>query len=147
MLMDEYPELNFVYNSNMENKHKGLLISNTVILNPNQLRTELYGTISEEIAHYEYTVGDISEQLCNDSRKQEKKARVKGHFRIVTPEVLIEAYYMGMKHYWEVAEWLSVSAQFVFEAVQYYIEIYGVSFKYNDFLFLFSQSNIKEIKK
>lgn len=147
LLMSSFPELEFIADKDMPIKQKGFIYGDSVYFNTHQTKPELLGTISEEIAHYETSIGEIYTEETANHRKQERLARVRGHYRIVTPKVLIDAYFSGMKYYWELAEFLSVTPEFVYEAVQYYKEIYGTFFLLENYMFYFGAADTLTIEK
>lgn len=144
-LMAQYPYLNFIFDCQMPKKQKGLYIDGTVYLNPDQGKSELLETLSEEIAHYESTVGEIYLEDTHEKKKMEKQARNKALEKVVTLDVLIECFEKGDRQYWEVAERLDVTPEFVHKALMNYKVKYGDFFDYKGYSFKFNKGDTLDI--
>ncbi|TXW92274.1 toxin, partial [Klebsiella pneumoniae] len=83
--MAKYDELTYKFEKKMPDHQNGLIIGKTIYLRPGQSATELAATISEEIAHYLTSVGDITDSNNPDHRKQERRARDIGAVMLVSP--------------------------------------------------------------
>ena len=80
-----------------------------------------------------------------ENRKQEKKARAFGMAQAISLDDLIDAWNVGCKYYWECAEFLGFTTQYVIDSVQNIKEMYGVNFTYKNFEFRFITDSCIEI--
>lgn len=81
--------------------------------------------MAEEIGHYFTTYGDISNQENTYSRKLEKIARRWAYERLVSVDLLVEAFEKGITDKFELADFLNVSERFLDYAVGYYKHKHG----------------------
>ena len=119
-LMAQFPELTYKFEPLMPKHQDGLIIGNTVYLRPGQSPAKLAATVSEEIAHYLTSVGDISKQETIESQKQEKKARDIGAILLVTPFDIIDCFESGCEYVWQCAEHLQVTEKTFTDAIKWY---------------------------
>lgn len=81
--------------------------------------------LAEELGHYATTVGNILSPEATGSGKQELKARRWAHGLLLPISRLYEAQEAGCQSRFEVAEYLSVTEEFLQEALDNYQLIYG----------------------
>lgn len=137
MLMSHFSNLQYKFEKEMPEKQKGLYVDNTVYLNPNQSNAELKSTIAEEIAHHYTSVGDITNYITPESRKQERRARLVAAEINVHPSLLIKAYRNGCRESWEVADELGITEEALREAVDLFKQKYGEGFNYLNYNIIF----------
>lgn len=118
---------------------KGLCVHNTIALN-SQLETyaEKMCVLAEEIGHYYTSTGNILDQSKIENRKQERRARGWGYEKLIPIPKLIEAYLIGARNRYELAEFLDVTESFLEDAINYYREKYGLYVKYGDYIVYFN---------
>lgn len=118
-----------------DSKAKGLCIGKCIVLNSaiDSIK-EKNCILAEELGHYLYTVGDISNCETVDERKQERIARVYAFETLVSMEAIIGAWKQDCKSVSEIADCLEVTEDFLIEAVEYYRQKYGCSIKYGDYV-------------
>lgn len=116
----------------------GMCCGNRIAINK-RLKTdrEKYCVLAEELGHYHLTIGDISDQKKITNRKQEKIARNWAYKKLVGITELINAFNKGVKHRYELAEYLNVTEEFLDEAIQYYREKYGLCYEIDNYLVYF----------
>lgn len=148
-LIAQYPEITFNFNNDMPNRLSGLCVGNEIYINNNLNQTiaEKYVTVSEEIAHYEYGVGNIIRQETITDRQQELQARKIGCFRIVTIDNLILCYEKGIQTPWDIADELEVTTSCVIDAFEYIRMTKGVSFYHKNHLVHFLTDTHINIQK
>ena len=93
--------------------------------------------LAEELGHYYLTVGDIRNQTDIVNRKQELIARRWGYNKKIGLIGLIRAFEYGCKDRYEIAEYLSVTLDYLNEAIEYYTSKYGVMHKIDDYIVYF----------
>ena len=112
--------------------------------NYNETNAEKLVTLSEEIAHYETGVGDITDQEKMTDRKQESKARRVGDQRLVSLDQLISCWKKGCHTVEELAEELGATPKCIERAIESYRITKGLSFHYKNYRIKFnSDSNIQ----
>lgn len=142
------PQLNIIISKEMPKSLGGLTFIRDIYINHNRSDREKYEILQEELAHYDYTVGDISSYSSEADRKQEALARSKAMERSVTLKGLIHCYF---NHVWsleEVADYFGVTEKYVQQAIQNYRNKYGLFFRYNGYYFdLQNAINISKVKE
>lgn len=125
-----------VYEAN--SKIKGLYSDGIIMISKNiNTFAEKACILAEEIGHHLTSAGDILDQSKLKNRKQEKIARNKAYEMLVTIEKIIEAYKIGCRNRFELAEFLEVTEEFLEEALQHYKEKYGLYYKINNYIVYF----------
>lgn len=94
--------------------------------------------LAEELGHYHTTYGDIINQNSIQNRKQEFRSRVWGYQRLITMDKLIDAYYNGCRNYYELAEELDVTEEFLQEALDIFKQKYNPYVQYKNYLIRFN---------
>lgn len=119
-----------LYELEMHREVKGLCIGNNIVLNTLiDSSSERSCILAEEIGHYLTTVGSIIEDSCN-SRKQERRARAYAYDMLIGLEGLVAAWRKGCRCPREAAEYLGVTEEFFYGAMDYYAQRYGVNTYY-----------------
>ncbi|ANY14225.1 hypothetical protein BCY75_09565 [Latilactobacillus curvatus] len=108
----------------------GLCIGKTIIINANRTRIEQAQTLVEEISHQEISVGNILNPNDIESAKQETIARRRSFNRLVPLDKLVAAYWQSTNEF-ELADYLGVTVEYLFDVLGYYREKYGVIVKDN----------------
>lgn len=93
--------------------------------------------LAEELGHYYLNVGDIRNQENINNRKQELLARRWGYNKKIGLIGLIRAFEYGCKNRYEIAEYLSVTVNYLNEAIEYYTSKYGIMHKIDDYIIYF----------
>ena len=88
--------------------------------------------LTEELAHEELSVGNIS-----DDTKAENIARFKSYDKLVGLHGLVSAYQNYCGSIYEIADYLNVTYDFLKEAINAYEKRYGVSTKYKNYTITF----------
>lgn len=136
-LLEECDNYNVeVYIRNMKNK--GLYSDNVIWLNKNLTTTaEKVSILAEEIGHYQTSVGDILNQSKLINRKQEYRARVWAHERVIPLSKIIEADQLNLKNKYELADFIGVTESFLDESLIRYRNKYGLSAKIDNYTIYF----------
>ena len=69
----------------------GKCYGNRIAINSSLTQEEKACVLAEELSHYLFTVGDITDQTNPSNRKQELIARRKSYEKLVTPEDIINS--------------------------------------------------------
>lgn len=143
-LMSNYPTLSFNF-MRMPSGLEGLNSCDQVFIDPSLNKKNQTEVIAEEIAHYETTVGDISDQSIISNRKQETKARCIATELVITLDGLINCFENNILSLTELSDYFEVSEKFVLRAIDFYRIKRGLTFTYKNYLF--DLTNIIDIKK
>lgn len=146
-LMAKYDELTYKFEKGMPDHQDGLIIGKTIYLRPGQSAIELAATISEEIAHYLTSVGDITDLDSPTNQKQEKRARDIGAVMLVSPYDIIDCFEAGCVSIWECAEHLQVSEVTFKDAVKWYARKWNGIKTENDYTLLFQPNGTVAVLK
>lgn len=136
----QFPELTIIEDRKMDPMHKGLYYNDRIFVNPNQSDKEMRCTLAEEIGHHKLTIGNIVKQQTINEIKQEKLARNWGYESLVPLRKIIDAYYEGYTDYYEVAEYLEVTEEFLKHSIAYYKNKYGNVVECNGYVIIFRGS-------
>lgn len=117
--------------------HNGRIKANRIAIKNDLTETAKKCTLVEELGHYHTTVGNILDQTKVENRKQERIARAWGYRRLVDPLALINAKKEGIRNSYELAEYLSVTEEFIEEALEYYRQKYGNKYVIGDYVIQF----------
>lgn len=115
----------------LDNMPKGLaafIKHGTIFIKKGLTQKEERCYLEEEIQHYYYTAGNIVRQKYISDKKQETLARRKAHLVLIPFNLLIECYDLGLRTYYEVANYLNVTEKFLYEAVDHFRQKYGLMY-------------------
>lgn len=107
------------------------------------IRKDLYSSkekacvLAEELGHYYTSVGNILDMNDTWNRKQERQARFHGYNKMIGLSGIIAAFKAGCHNSFEIAEYLNVTEEYLFECIACYKEKYGVYTKFNNYLIYF----------
>ena len=104
----------------------GKCIGNTIYINNRITTKEKACILAEEIGHYYLTVGDITNQMDINNKKQELKARRYGYSLLIEPDDIIHAVKKGCNNRYEIADYLNISEEFFEKLIQDYKKPYGM---------------------
>ncbi len=104
---------------------RGLYFENSIAINK-KIKTEKEKrcVLAEELGHFYFTIGDILDLKIESNRKQEIRARNWAINKLTPFEKVLEAYELGHKTPYEMAEYLDVTEDFMKEAILYYQKKY-----------------------
>ena len=115
----------------------GMIVDNIIGIDSKRTTAEKTGIISEELGHFETTVGNILNQSTVPNRKQEMKARRWSHNHQIRQQDLVEAAQYGCRNAYDVAEFLGISEEFLQEAVEDFRKQYGTATVCDDYLIVY----------
>ncbi|MHC5215241.1 toxin [Enterococcus sp. LJL128] len=101
----------------------------------------------EEFSHFKSSVGEILDQSCLGNSKQEKLARNIGYTEAISLDDLIDCYKKGIKYYWECAEYLDFTEDFIYEAVSYLRSKLGEIIYYKNYIIRFVTETLLDVQK
>lgn len=116
-------KLRFIFDDNMPNGLRGLIINDTVYLNKNLNYEELVATIAEEIGHYETSPNaNVTVYEEKNNGKIEQTAR-KWSYKKLVPYDKLKSFIKNKEavHDYELAEEFEVPKEIIKEAVNMYI--------------------------
>lgn len=118
---------------------------NVILMNQDlQTTAEKKCVLAEELGHYYTSYGDITDQTCMNNRKQELKARRWGYEKLVPLHKLIQAYKIGCRNRFEVAEYIGITEQFLQETITYYIHKHGTYAEAGKYVIYFNPLGVME---
>lgn len=118
---------------------KGLYSDNTIgIRSDIKTNIEKKCVLAEELGHHYITTGNITDlkSVCN--RKQERQARKWSYEKLVPLTSLIKASYSGCTNIYELAEYLDVTEIFLKDALQHYLNKYGLYAEVDNYCIYFN---------
>ena len=106
--------------------HDGLLSGNRIAVRKDiETQAEKSCVLAEELGHHYTTSGNILDQKNIMNRKQEYRARLYGYNLKVGLTGLIRAYEEGCQNFYEMAECLDVTEEYLQAAIDCYHTKYG----------------------
>lgn len=93
--------------------------------------------LAEEIGHHCTSSGDILDQTDIMNRKQEYRARFYGYNLKIGLTGLIRAYEAGCRNFFEMAEFLDATEEYLKEAIQCYKSKYGICTAVDNYIIYF----------
>ncbi|MBY0756948.1 ImmA/IrrE family metallo-endopeptidase [Clostridium sardiniense] len=119
----------------------GYCYDETIYINEYSTETTKFCILSEELGHYFTTTGDIT-YLNSSNIYQENRARYWSYSKIISPESIITCILNGAISIQDLTSELSVSEDFLLEAIDFYKRKYGVYYVGKTHLLTFSPLNI-----
>ena len=124
---------------------KGLYSSNTIALNKHLCNSnEKCCILAEELGHHYTSSGQILNLEDVTSVKQEKRARNWAYIKLVGIIDIVNAHRSGVKNRYELAEYLSVTEEFLQEALNYYKQRHGLYYEIDNYFICFDPLGIGE---
>lgn len=120
----------------------GKCYGNRIAINSSLTQEEKACVLAEELSHYLFTVGDITDQTNPSNRKHELIARRKSYEKLVTPEDLINSILSGVDAIYDLAEKLDVTEEVLIECIKHYKRKYGVYYVGKTHLLTFEPLNV-----
>lgn len=134
-LENSRPDINVKYALYPSKHWGGCCIGNNVYINSYLSAPEQYQTLQEEVAHFDYTVGDIVKENDRSDRQQEKQARSIAMERTVTLDGIIYCYQHSLWEPEEMADYFGVTIKYLYSAIDNYREKNGLIFNYKNYKF------------
>ena len=128
-------------------KMKGLYFDNTIIYDKSlETSAEKVCILAEELGHFETGSGDILDQSQTANRKQERKAHRWAARELITLDDIIRTSKEDIHNFFELAEFLNVTEDFLCEGIEILKEIYGTHVKYDGKVIQFEPLDVWEDK-
>lgn len=120
------------------NNIKGLYCNGVVAMNKDiETQKEKSCVLAEEIGHDRTSSGDILNQTDIMNRKQEYRARFYGYNLKIGLTGLIRAYEAGCRNFFEMAEYLDATEEYLKEALLCYKSKYGICTAVDNYIIYF----------
>ena len=123
----------------------GKCIGNTIIINSRVSNCEKGCVLSEELGHFNLTVGHITNQNIFTNKKQELIARRWSYEKLVSLDDIINALQSGVSNICDLAENLNVTTDFLIQSIEHYKRKYGVYYVGDKYLLVFEPLHIVEM--
>ena len=118
--------------------HDGLLRGNRIAIRKDiETQAEKSCVLAEELGHYYTSSGNILDQTDIINRKQEYRARFYGYNLKIGLTGLIRAYEAGCRNFFEMAEFLDATEEYLKEAIQCYKSKYGICAVVDNYIIYF----------
>jgi len=115
----------------------GITVGKKIGIRTGQSTKKKTCVLAEELAHAQYTVGNILDQSDVGNRKQELLARTKAYDRLIGLSGIVQAFKHGCRNQYEMADFLDVTEKFLREALECYKDKYGLGTTYGDYIIQF----------
>lgn len=118
-----------------DTRFKGLYCDGSVALSKDLVTAADHVSImAEELGHHYTTTGNITDQSNSDNRKQEAHARLWAYNKVIGMSGIISAYKSGCRTVSDIAEHLTVSEEFLKDAIEKYKDKYGLYVIYDHYV-------------
>ena len=118
--------------------HDGLISGRRIAIRRNiETQAGKSCVLAEEIGHHCTSSGDILDQTDIMHRKQEYRARFYGYNLKIGLTGLIRAYEVGCRNFFEMAEFLDATEEYLKEAIQCYKSKYGICAVIDNYIIYF----------
>ena len=119
-------------------KHDGLIRGKRIAIRKNiETQAEKSCVLAEEIGHHCTSTGHILDQTNVNNRKQEYRARLYGYNLKIGLTGLIRAYESGCRNFYEMAEYLDATEEYLQEAIDCYKSKYGLCASVDNYIIYF----------
>nr|WP_269160908.1 ImmA/IrrE family metallo-endopeptidase [Enterococcus sp. BWB1-3] len=120
----------------------GFYCNNVIYIEKTLSSIDKYETLLEEYGHYKTSSGIILDLKKQTNRQQETLAFSHSLGAWITIEDILDCYEQGMKYYWEVAEYLGLSSEFLYNLVQEVQRRYGLIIEYKNYVIKFITESV-----
>lgn len=124
-------------------KKCGRCLDNIIYINSRNSDIDKYEILSEELGHFKYTFGNITNLKDVRNLKQEYIARSFSYKSLVGITKLIEAHKARISNH-DLADYLGVTEQFLIEALSYYERKYGNWYSIDNYIIRFNPLGVIE---
>jgi len=131
-----------VFESYFVSDANGLYANGVIVIRDELSETEKTCVLAEELGHYYTSIGDISNQLTTDNRKQELTARKWAVEKIIKIEMLIIAIKEGCESLFDIAEYLDITIDFLKEAIVAFKRKYGITYRHDNNMIVFNDYGV-----
>ncbi len=126
---------------------KGLYCDGSIALSKDLDSREKTAVLAEELGHHYTSSGNILDQSLAANRKQEYRARLWAYNNRIGLKGIIDATLSGCRSLEDMAEFFSVSEEFVAEALNTYKEKYSPCTVVDNYLVTFEPLGVLELYK
>ncbi|MES1052032.1 hypothetical protein FOA24_22785 [Bacillus thuringiensis] len=141
-LLCQYEDEVQVKETSLSHGFKGLYYNGRILIDSNLIDNEKHCILSEELGHHFTSYGNIIGQESIENRKQERKARSWGYEQIIPFSKLVSAKQAYCNTYYEIAEFLHVTQEFLEETIDYYFQKYGKQIRWRNYLITFEPLDV-----
>ena len=118
----------------LSDRISGLYCDGQICLNKSKTSTEKRCILAEEVGHALTSIGDILDQKDLNNARMEARAMAWAYEKLLPLDVAIEAGSQGIRNKYQLAEYLSVTEEFIEGAITYYRKKYGMCIYYKGYL-------------
>ena len=115
----------------------GRINGNRIAIRRGIPETQKACVLAEELGHHYTTVGNILNQELDANRKQELHARMWAYNRMIGLSGIVKCYKAGYKTLHDMAEYMSVTENFLAEALERYRQKYGECIHFDNYAIYF----------
>ena len=138
-----------IVEKNFKSDAKGLCKGKKIGIRKDMSDTEKVCVLAEELGHYYTSVGNILDQNNVNNKKQELVARRWATNILLCPADLIDACRAGNEYISDIAEYLSVTPEFLIDAINVFSAKYGPVYSDGEYEIRFCERgfNLAKLKK
>jgi len=145
-LLDETDQQSVeVYENFMARGIRGLYSDNIIWLNQGLSYRDKACVLAEEMGHYYTSSGNTLDQKQTGNIKQEKRARNWAYEKLIPLQSFVEASKEGITNWYELADFMDVTEEFLEQAMDHYKEKYGLYVEWTSYLIYFEPLGVLEL--
>lgn len=118
----------------------GRIQDKTIAIRKNLPLVKKACVLAEELGHYYTASGDVLDQTTVSGIKKERIGRIHAYNRMVGPAGIVAAYEHRCMTLVDMADFLSVTEEFLLEALECYRQKYGTCRQYKNYIIMFEPS-------
>lgn len=135
-----------IYEYMFQNNLKGLYVDNNIFIHSKLDTTaEKKCILAEELGHHHTAASNILDQENLGNMQLEQRGRAWGYERLVTLESIIEASKEGIRNLYELAEYLNVTEEFLYNSIEYYKSKFGSHVIVDDIIINLSSLEVMQV--
>lgn len=96
--------------------------------------------LAEELGHYYTSTGNILDLKNINNRRQEHQARLWAYNKLLGLNGILKCHLAGCNSLYDMAEYLELTEEFIFEAIEYYKLKYGTYTTIDNYIIMFEPS-------
>ncbi|UZW89816.1 ImmA/IrrE family metallo-endopeptidase [Staphylococcus lugdunensis] len=149
-LLIKFDYISIEESKNMPDFLSGMCVDGNIFINSNRTISQQLEILSEELAHYKLTHGNIIDASDFNNRKFENYARRYAKERLLSLDGIIKAFKSNVHNLYELANFFEVTESYVIECIEHYKQKYGLTTRHGNYVIQFEPLRVfeyKEIKK
>lgn len=144
MITNEDLKIKDIYE--LPGEYTGFYSDNVILIDKTLNQKDKLAIFYEELAHHKFTYGDITKNDDPLSQMFENKAQYRAMEDAIPLSLLIEISQKGIYYISDMADYLELPSEYVFEVLIHYQRKYGQYKRFSNYLIYFNPLHVKEVE-